>query len=81
MRIQEEVESGFTAIFFFLSDVSPVVDGTRSEVCVENSDDGRRRVSQDGIVNDVQKINQLKQTERLFTKEWEAGSSVALRSD
>lgn len=80
MRIQDEVESGFTALFF-LSDVSPVVDGTRSEVCVENSDDGRRRVSQDGIINDIQKINQLKQTERLFTKEWEAGSSVTLRSD
>lgn len=69
MQIQQEAESYFTAIF--LSEVSPVVDGTRSEMCVENSDDCRRRVSQDGIVNDIQKINQLKKKkrERLLSKE------------
>lgn len=58
MQMQREAERYFTASS--LSDVSPVVDGTRSKVCVENSDDGGRRVSQDGIVNHVQKINQLK---------------------
>lgn len=57
MQIQREAERYFTASS--LSDVSPVVDGARSKVCVENSDDGGRRVSQDGIVNHVQKINQL----------------------
>lgn len=45
-----------------LSDTLPVVNSTGSEVCVEYSDDGRRRVSQNGIVDDIQKINQLKRT-------------------
>ncbi len=40
----------------------PVVDGTGSEVCVEDSDDGRCCVSQNGIIDDVQEVNQLKQT-------------------
>lgn len=44
--------------------MSPVVHGTRSEVRVENGDDGRRRVSKDGIVNDVQEINQLNRENR-----------------
>lgn len=59
MHIQQEVE--VTSQLFLLNDVSPVINSTRSKVCVENSDDCRRRVSQDGIVNDVKKINQLKE--------------------
>lgn len=37
----------------------PVVDGTGSEVCVEYSDDGRCCVSQNGIIDDIQEVNQL----------------------
>lgn len=37
----------------------PVIDGTCSEVCVEDSDDSRCRVSQNRVVNDIQEVNQL----------------------
>lgn len=37
----------------------PVVNSTGSEVRVKDSDDGRCSVSQNGIVNDIQEVNQL----------------------
>ena len=37
----------------------PVVDSTGSEVCVEDSDDSRCCVSQNGIINDIQEVDQL----------------------
>lgn len=40
----------------------PVIHSASGEVCVEDSDDGRRRVSQNGIVDDIQEVNQLRQT-------------------
>lgn len=43
---------------FFFRDV-PVVYGTRSEVCVEDSDDSRCCVSQNGIINNIQKVDKL----------------------
>lgn len=49
----------FTTLFFRYI---PVVDGTGSEVCVEDSDDGRCCVSQNGIIDDIQEVNQLEQT-------------------
>lgn len=37
----------------------PVVNSTGSEVCVEDSDNGRCCVSQNRIVKDIQEVNQL----------------------
>lgn len=39
----------------------PIVNSTGSEVRVEDSDDGRRGVSQNRIVDDIQEVNQLEQ--------------------
>lgn len=49
------VHSHFTTFFCDI----PVVDSTGSEVCVEDSDDGRCCVSQNGIIDDIQEVNQL----------------------
>lgn len=40
----------------------PVIYGAGGEVGVEDSDDNGRRVSEDGVVDDVQEFNQLQQT-------------------
>lgn len=40
----------------------PVINSTGSEVGVENSDDNRSCVSKNGIVDNIQKFNQLQQT-------------------
>lgn len=38
---------------------APVVNGTGYKVCVEDSDDGRCCVSQNGIINNIQEVDQL----------------------
>lgn len=43
----------------------PVVDSTGSQVCVENSDHSRCCVSQYGIINDIQKVDQLQHANRI----------------
>lgn len=42
----------------------PVIHSTGGEVRVEDSDDSRRRVSQNGIIDDIQEVNQLQQTNK-----------------
>ena len=37
----------------------PVIHGAGSQLCVEDGDDSRRCVSQNGVVDDVQKLNHL----------------------
>lgn len=48
----------YTSIFAHFLYI-PVIDGTGREVCVEDSDDGGGCVSENGIINDIQEINQL----------------------
>lgn len=47
----------------------PVIHSTGGEVRVEDCDDGRRRVSQNGIIDDIQEVNQLQQTMKLIELE------------
>lgn len=54
----DKKERSGTCHYIFFCHV-PVIDGTGSEVGVENSDDNRCCVSKNGIVDDVKEFNQL----------------------
>lgn len=46
------------------SNYRPVVDSAGTQVCVEDCDDSRCCVSKNGIVNDIQEVDQLRQTNK-----------------
>ncbi|TNN40143.1 hypothetical protein EYF80_049676 [Liparis tanakae] len=43
------------------------VDSTGGQVCVQDGDDGRSRVSQDGIIHHIQEVHQLQETDKPFS--------------